>query len=125
MVGIEKVTKTGDGNNFRVKHYGGLEYDQSAEIAAGVILEEINPFLDNISAGLSLLVSALQSVPKIPGGGLDQWQVFGIIGLIRGLQARTEDVDLNVRSAIDVLKAFSDFEKVTPKVTDKVTGIVQ
>ncbi len=111
MPGIERVTEAGKGNLFHVIHYGGIEYTTTAEAAARKIIDEIEPLLDDVSAGLQFLAGSLERAANEERGGLRQWQVMGILGLIRGIQGRAAGVELDLRAAIDVLRAFGKSER--------------
>jgi len=111
MPGIERVTETGKGNLFQIKHYGGGEYIATAEAAAGKVIDEIKPLLDDLAAGLAFLAGTLEKYSKRDTGTLEQWEVKGVLGLIRGLQSRAAGVELDSRDAIEILTAFGKSER--------------
>jgi hypothetical protein len=108
-MGVKSVTRIGNGTLFQVKHYSGSEYETSAEAAAGKIIEEVGPLLDDTSAGLAYLSESLERASKTDIGGLTQW----VLGLIRGLQTRTTAVQLDLLVAMAVLETFEESEDHT------------
>ena len=112
-MGVKSVTQIGTGTLFQVKHHTGIEYETTAEAAAGKIIEEVEPLLDDVSAGLSYLSESLERASKTNEGKLEQWELMGVLGLIRGLEARTSDVKLGSRVAMAVLKTFEESEDHT------------
>lgn len=112
-MGVKSVTKIGNGTLFQVKHYSGIEYETTAEAAAGKIIEELDPLLDDVSGGLSFLAGSLERALKINCGVLHEWELTGVLGLIRGLQARTSNVELDLRVSMAVLKTFEESEDHT------------
>lgn len=107
-MGVKSVTQIGNGTLFQVKHYTGIEYETTAEAAAGKIIEEVEPLLDDVSAGLSYLSESLERASKTIEGKLEQWELMGVLGIIRGLQARASNVQLDSRVAMAVLKTFEE-----------------
>jgi hypothetical protein len=112
-MGVKSVTRIGNGTLFQVKHYSGSEYETSAEAAAGKIIEEVGPLLDDTSAGLAYLSESLERASKTDIGGLTQWDLMGVLGLIRGLQTRTTAVQLDLLVAMAVLETFEESEDHT------------
>jgi len=110
IMGVKSVTQIGNGTLFQVKHHTGIEYETTVKAAAGKILDVVEPLLDDVSAGLAFLAGSLARASNNDNGELGQWELMGVLGLIRGLQARTSEVEIDSRVAMAVLNAFKRTE---------------